>query len=76
MVQWQNYVVVNCFCSTFRALYFATYSKSKEIMNNIFEPDSTQVHMTSAGVAGKDFWILALISWKAINGMAAVINEP
>ncbi|XP_058043457.1 solute carrier family 25 member 36 isoform X3 [Ahaetulla prasina] len=35
-----------------RALYFATYSKSKEIMNNIFEPDSTQVHMTSAGVAG------------------------
>ncbi|XP_034295331.1 solute carrier family 25 member 36 isoform X2 [Pantherophis guttatus] len=35
-----------------RALYFATYSKSKEIMNNVFEPDSTQVHMTSAGVAG------------------------
>ncbi|KAM6443576.1 solute carrier family 25 member 36 isoform 2-T2 [Liasis olivaceus] len=36
----------------FKALYFATYSKCKEIMNNIFEPDSTQVHMTSAGVAG------------------------
>ncbi|XP_066476639.1 solute carrier family 25 member 36 isoform X2 [Tiliqua scincoides] len=35
-----------------RAIYFAAYSNCKETLNNIFEPDSTQVHMTSAGVAG------------------------
>uniref|UniRef100_A0A8D0G5M1 Solute carrier family 25 member 36 n=1 Tax=Sphenodon punctatus TaxID=8508 RepID=A0A8D0G5M1_SPHPU len=35
-----------------RAIYFAAYSNCKEQLNNIFEPDSTQVHMTSAGVAG------------------------
>ncbi|XP_077205056.1 solute carrier family 25 member 36 isoform X2 [Paroedura picta] len=35
-----------------RAIYFAAYSNCKETMNNIFEPDSTKVHMTSAGVAG------------------------
>lgn len=38
----------------FRAIYFAAYSNCKETLNNIFEPDSTKVHMTSAGVAGKD----------------------
>uniref|UniRef100_A0A8C3T0U0 Solute carrier family 25 member 36 n=1 Tax=Chelydra serpentina TaxID=8475 RepID=A0A8C3T0U0_CHESE len=35
-----------------RAIYFAAYSNCKEKLNNIFEPDSTQVHMISAGVAG------------------------
>ncbi|XP_074689778.1 solute carrier family 25 member 36 isoform X2 [Strix aluco] len=35
-----------------RAIYFAAYSNCKEKMNNIFNPDSTQVHMISAGVAG------------------------
>ncbi|KAF7243154.1 Solute carrier family 25 member 36 [Varanus komodoensis] len=37
-----------------RAIYFAAYSNCKEMLNNIFEPESTQVHMTSAGVAGKN----------------------
>uniref|UniRef100_A0A663LKY6 Solute carrier family 25 member 36 n=1 Tax=Athene cunicularia TaxID=194338 RepID=A0A663LKY6_ATHCN len=37
-----------------RAIYFAAYSNCKEKLNNIFSPDSTQVHMISAGVAGKD----------------------
>uniref|UniRef100_A0A674JKZ6 Solute carrier family 25 member 36 n=1 Tax=Terrapene triunguis TaxID=2587831 RepID=A0A674JKZ6_9SAUR len=35
-----------------KAIYFAAYSNCKEKLNSIFEPDSTQVHMTSAGVAG------------------------
>ncbi|XP_005997177.1 solute carrier family 25 member 36 [Latimeria chalumnae] len=35
-----------------RAIYFAAYSTSKEKLNNIFEPESTQVHMVSAGAAG------------------------
>ncbi|NWR19877.1 S2536 protein, partial [Emberiza fucata] len=35
-----------------RAIYFAAYSNCKEKLNNIFNPDSTQVHMISAGVAG------------------------
>ncbi|KAH0624007.1 hypothetical protein JD844_007267 [Phrynosoma platyrhinos] len=35
-----------------KAIYFAAYSNCKETLNNIFQPDSTQVHMTSAGVAG------------------------
>uniref|UniRef100_A0A673KZ32 Solute carrier family 25 member 36-A-like n=1 Tax=Sinocyclocheilus rhinocerous TaxID=307959 RepID=A0A673KZ32_9TELE len=35
-----------------RAIYFAAYSSSKERLNCVFEPDSTQVHMTSAGIAG------------------------
>ncbi|KAM7013544.1 solute carrier family 25 member 36 [Passerculus sandwichensis] len=35
-----------------RAIYFAAYSNCKEKLNNIFNPDSTQVHMMSAGVAG------------------------
>ncbi|TSN03371.1 Solute carrier family 25 member 36-A [Bagarius yarrelli] len=35
-----------------RAIYFAAYSTSKERMNSILEPDSTQVHMVSAGMAG------------------------
>ncbi|KAK1162471.1 solute carrier family 25 member 36 [Acipenser oxyrinchus oxyrinchus] len=35
-----------------RAIYFAAYSSSKEKLNGIFEPDSTQVHMVSAGLAG------------------------
>uniref|UniRef100_A0A803Y573 Solute carrier family 25 member 36 n=1 Tax=Meleagris gallopavo TaxID=9103 RepID=A0A803Y573_MELGA len=34
-----------------RAIYFAAYSNCKEKLNNIFNPDSTQVHMISAGVA-------------------------
>ncbi|KAG5847543.1 solute carrier family 25 member 36-A [Anguilla rostrata] len=35
-----------------RAIYFAAYSTAKEKLNSIFEPDSTQVHMVSAGLAG------------------------
>eukprot|EP00066_Takifugu_rubripes_P009079 XP_003975727.1 PREDICTED: solute carrier family 25 member 36 [Takifugu rubripes] len=35
-----------------RAIYFAAYSKAKEKLNGVLEPDSTQVHMLSAGMAG------------------------
>lgn len=35
-----------------RAIYFAAYSSAKEQLNDVFEPDSTQVHMVSAGLAG------------------------
>ncbi|KAJ8388725.1 hypothetical protein AAFF_G00131340 [Aldrovandia affinis] len=35
-----------------RAIYFAAYSSAKERLNGILEPDSTQVHMISAGLAG------------------------
>ncbi|XP_012988762.2 solute carrier family 25 member 36-A [Esox lucius] len=35
-----------------RAIYFAAYSTAKEKLNGVFEPDSTQVHMVSAGLAG------------------------
>ncbi|KAK7945797.1 hypothetical protein WMY93_001525 [Mugilogobius chulae] len=35
-----------------RAIYFAAYSMAKEKLNGVFEPDSTQVHMVSAGMAG------------------------
>ncbi|KAI7809149.1 solute carrier family 25 member 36-A [Triplophysa rosa] len=35
-----------------RAIYFAAYSTAKEKLNNVFVPDSTQVHMLSAGLAG------------------------
>uniref|UniRef100_UPI00398F04F0 solute carrier family 25 member 36-A isoform X4 n=1 Tax=Pristiophorus japonicus TaxID=55135 RepID=UPI00398F04F0 len=35
-----------------RAIYFAAYSSSKEKLNTVLEPDSSQVHMVSAGVAG------------------------
>ncbi|XP_062873017.1 solute carrier family 25 member 36-A-like [Trichomycterus rosablanca] len=35
-----------------RAIYFAAYSTSKERMNRLLEPDSTWVHMVSAGMAG------------------------
>lgn len=35
-----------------RAIYFAAYSTAKERLNGVLEPDSTQVHMVSAGMAG------------------------
>ncbi|XP_076832941.1 solute carrier family 25 member 36-A-like [Brachyhypopomus gauderio] len=35
-----------------RAIYFAAYSTTKERLNALLEPDSTQVHMLSAGAAG------------------------
>ncbi|XP_077579389.1 solute carrier family 25 member 36-A [Stigmatopora nigra] len=35
-----------------RAIYFAAYSTAKEKLNNVLEPDSTHVHMVSAGLAG------------------------
>ncbi|XP_025769408.1 solute carrier family 25 member 36 [Puma concolor] len=35
-----------------RAIYFAAYSNCKEKLNDIFDPDSTQVHMISAAMAG------------------------
>uniref|UniRef100_A0A8C4NVF0 Solute carrier family 25 member 33 n=1 Tax=Dicentrarchus labrax TaxID=13489 RepID=A0A8C4NVF0_DICLA len=34
-----------------RAIYFAAYSKSKEMFNGLFVPNSGVVHMSSAGVA-------------------------
>ncbi|KAI4888507.1 hypothetical protein NFI96_003316 [Prochilodus magdalenae] len=34
-----------------RAIYFAAYSTAKEKLNGVLEPDSTQVHMVSAGLA-------------------------
>lgn len=37
-----------------RAIYFAAYSTAKEKLNGVLEPDSTQVHMVSAGLAGND----------------------
>lgn len=38
----------------YRAIYFAAYSTAKEKLNGVLEPDSTQVHMVSAGLAGKN----------------------
>uniref|UniRef100_A0AAR2L9M2 Solute carrier family 25 member 36 n=1 Tax=Pygocentrus nattereri TaxID=42514 RepID=A0AAR2L9M2_PYGNA len=35
-----------------KAIYFAAYSTTKEKLNAVLEPDSTQVHMVSAGLAG------------------------
>ncbi|XP_036421164.1 solute carrier family 25 member 36-A-like [Colossoma macropomum] len=35
-----------------RAIYFAAYSTAKERLNGLLVPDSTQVHMLSAGIAG------------------------
>ncbi|XP_076000844.1 solute carrier family 25 member 36-A-like [Genypterus blacodes] len=35
-----------------RAIYFAAYSTAKEKLNAVLEPDSVQVHMMSAGMAG------------------------
>ncbi|XP_068173871.1 solute carrier family 25 member 36-A-like isoform X1 [Antennarius striatus] len=35
-----------------RAIYFAVYSTSKEKLNGVLEPDSKQVHIASAGMAG------------------------
>ncbi|XP_048460075.1 solute carrier family 25 member 36-A [Rhincodon typus] len=35
-----------------RAIYFAAYSSSKEKLNAVLDPDSSLVHMVSAGVAG------------------------
>ncbi|XP_023674291.1 solute carrier family 25 member 36-A-like [Paramormyrops kingsleyae] len=35
-----------------RAIYFAAYSGAKEKLNAIFQPESTLVHMMSAGLAG------------------------
>lgn len=37
-----------------RAIYFAAYSTAKEKLNGVLEPDSTQVHMVSAGMAGNN----------------------
>uniref|UniRef100_A0AAV2LY70 Uncharacterized protein n=1 Tax=Knipowitschia caucasica TaxID=637954 RepID=A0AAV2LY70_KNICA len=34
-----------------RAIYFAAYSKSKELFNGVFVPNSGLVHMSSAGSA-------------------------
>lgn len=53
-----------CFC--FRAIYFAAYSKSKEIFNGLFVPNSGLVHMSSAGVAGEQplaFWKGKVVWW-------------
>lgn len=40
-----------------RAIYFAAYSTAKEKLNGVLEPDSTQVHMVSAGMAGNYTWL-------------------
>lgn len=44
--------LANCFFIFNRAIYFAAYSTAKEKLNGVLEPDSTQVHMASAGMAG------------------------
>lgn len=43
----------------FRAIYFAAYSKAKEIFNGLLVPNSGAVHMSSAGVAGELVCMLA-----------------
>lgn len=40
-----------------RAIYFAAYSTAKEKLNGILEPDSMQMHMVSAGMAGNDCFL-------------------
>ncbi|XP_068601823.1 solute carrier family 25 member 36-A-like [Brachionichthys hirsutus] len=35
-----------------RAIYFAVYAAAKERLNSVLEPDSKQVHIASAGMAG------------------------
>lgn len=42
-----------------RAIYFAAYSKSKEVFNGLLVPNSGAVHMSSAGVAGELARVLA-----------------
>ncbi|XP_010784339.1 solute carrier family 25 member 36-A-like [Notothenia coriiceps] len=42
----------SCVVGAAKAIYFAAYSTAKEKLNGVFEPDSTQVHMVSAGMAG------------------------
>lgn len=47
-----------------RAIYFAAYSTAKEKLNGVLEPDSTQVHMVSAGMAGN--YISDIRSWHSL----------
>lgn len=60
-------IFIECLCCAFifdRAIYFAAYSTAKEKLNGVLEPDSTQVHMVSAGLAGKDGSLsIALVSF-------------
>lgn len=46
------YVLTILLSPSNRAIYFAAYSTAKEKLNGVLEPDSTQVHMASAGMAG------------------------
>lgn len=46
-------IIASLSFSISRAIYFAAYSTTKERMNHMLEPDSIQVHMVSAGIAGK-----------------------
>lgn len=45
--------VLTSFFFSSRAVYFAAYSKSKEVFNGLFVPNSGLVHMSSAGAAGE-----------------------
>lgn len=45
-------IKIHAFLIIFRAIYFAAYSNCKEKLNGVFDPDSTQVHMISAAMAG------------------------
>lgn len=48
------------FVLCFRAIYFAAYSKSKEVFNGLFVPNSGVVHMSSAGAAGEHIHVITM----------------
>ncbi|KAG9330151.1 hypothetical protein JZ751_027121 [Albula glossodonta] len=47
-----------------RAIYFAAYSGSKERLNGVLEPDSTPVHMLSAGLAVQPGGAVTFRGWR------------
>uniref|UniRef100_A0AAV2JV25 Solute carrier family 25 member 36 n=2 Tax=Knipowitschia caucasica TaxID=637954 RepID=A0AAV2JV25_KNICA len=55
-----------------RAIYFAAYSTAKEKLNGVLEPDSTQVHMVSAGMAV--WWAPSLLC--VYRGESTAIGQP
>lgn len=59
---WFHLELICIFHVCFRAIYFAAYSKSKEIFNGLFVPNSGLVHMSSAGVGGELLFIYSVLS--------------
>lgn len=51
MIEVQELIELRCFA--FRAIYFYTYAQSKQILNTVFTPDTSVVHLCSAACAGK-----------------------